>query len=209
MITIGVVADPRRTEMAQRLGDAVAADYISFDSDRQGCTWNHRKVWCTLAELTEGSDGWCVVLEDDAVPVEGFREQLALALAAAPARIVSLYLGRGYIEDRYIESMLARAYVQGANWIVTHGRILHAVALAVHTDLMPSLVQNLPTGNQPIDRALSLWARREGHRVAYSTPSLVEHDDCKSLVTRYTRAERKAWRVGTRDQWCDKMMAMI
>lgn len=205
-VSIGVVADVRRPGMGEKLAAGVGADYLSVDTEARGCTWNHGEVWRMHGDAPAD---WNLVLEDDAIPVKGFREQLDAALAVAPAPIVSLYLGRGYIEDRYIDSMLARADVQGANWIVTPGRVLHAVALAVSGGVLESLVDNLPRGSSPIDRALSLWARRNGHRVAYSAPSLVEHDDGKSLVTRYYRAERKAWRVGVRDEWNNKMMTMI
>jgi hypothetical protein len=209
MISIGVVADPRRSGMGERLAEQVNADYLSVDEGQRGCTWNHSQVWRAHASSFGGPADWNVVLEDDAIPVDGFREQLADALSFAPAPIVSLYLGRGYIEDRYIEPLLVRADLLGVNWIVSQGRILHAVALAVRGALLPSLVANLPRGNHPIDRSLSLWARRQGHAVAYSNPSLVEHDDGKSLVTRYRRAERRAWRIGVRDDWCAKMIAMV
>ena len=209
MISIGVVADPRRGDMGKALAEKVGADHLNIDTDARGCTWNHCEAWRALYDVRPSGDSYCLVLEDDAIPVVGFREQVAAALAVAPAPIVSLYLGRGYIEDRYIESMLVRADARKANWIVAPGRILHAVALAVRGDLMESLVENLPTLNHPIDRALTTWARSNGHQVAYSLPSLVEHDDGQSLVSAYKRAERKAWLVGVRDEWCDKMTLMI
>lgn len=204
---IAVVSDVRRGDMGERLVNQVGADYLSIDQFGEGCTWNHSRAWRMLAGLSE-PDQWALVLEDDAEPVPGFREQLQLALAAAPAPIVSLYLGMGYIEDRSIGINLTRADMLGAHWVVTRGRILHAVALAVRSDLLPALVDNLPRSNTPIDRSLSMWARREGHQVAYSWPSLVEHNDGPSLVTRYRRAARRAWRTGVRDAWSDKMMLM-
>ena len=205
-ISIGVVADSRRGDMGMRLAEQVDADCLSVDYETRGCTWNHSQVWRMHADEPAV---WNVVLEDDAVPVDGFREQLAAALAVAPTPIVSLYLGRGYIEDNRTGPLLTRADLLGVNWIISQGRILHAVALAVRGDLLPSLIDNLPSGNQPIDRSLSLWARRQGHRVAYAWPCLVDHDDGKSLVTRYRRADRRAWRTGVRDDWCDKMIAMV
>ena len=171
----------------------------------QGCTKNHVSVWKWHAE---NPASWSLTLEEDAAPVGDFRTQLAEALQVAPAPIVSLYLGRGYIEDVRTEALLGRADLLDMNWIVAQGRILHAVALAVRGDLLPSLVDALPRGDQPIDRMLSLWARRKGHQVAYSNPSLVDHLDKESLVTRYRRTERRAWRTGVRDGWCGKMMRM-
>ena len=209
MISIGVVSDIRRGDMGERLAKQVGADYLSIDRGSLGCTGNHIQTWKTLADLASGPDDWSVVLEDDAIPVVGFREQLDAALAVAPAPIVSLYLGRGYIEDRYIESMLTRADARKSCWLVAPSRVLHAVAVAVRDDLLQSLVAGIPSAKHPIDRAMTAWARGHGHQVAYSIPSLVEHDDGESLVSAYKRAERKAWRVGVRDEWCDKMTLMI
>jgi GR25 family glycosyltransferase involved in LPS biosynthesis len=208
---IGVVGDARRGDMAQNLFDHINADILTLDRGDLGCTGNHALMW---RELAKSPADWNVVLEDDAIPVAGFRDQLDAALATAPAPIVSLYLGTGYIDDSSTSAILNRADHLGANWLVTPGRVLHAVALAVRGDLVPSLVQHaLPAAgrpaSKPIDRAIANWARARGHRVAYSVPSLVDHADEKSLVIRYRRTPRKAWRVGTRDAWCDKMMHMV
>ncbi len=206
---IAVVADQRRRGMGADLAVQVDANYLNIDTEARGCTWNHSTAWRALAEAAPQPGQFCLVLEDDAVPVEGFRDQLTAALAEAPAGIVSLYLGRGYIDDRRTENFLRRAEVLDTNWIVTHGRIMHAVALAVRSDLITELVDNLPTGKQPFDRALSMWTRRRGHQIAYSWPSLVDHADHPSLVTRYNRSERRAWRTGVREDWHDKMMHMV
>jgi hypothetical protein len=205
-ISIGVVADSRRGDMGERLADQVGADHLNIDTEQRGCTWNHSTVWRMHADRPAD---WNLTLEDDVIPVDGFREQLADALAVAPAPIVSLYLGRGYIEDNRTGPLLTRADLLGVNWVVSQGRILHAVALAVRGELLSELVDNLPRSNHPIDRSLSMWARGERHRVAYAWPCLVDHDDGKSLVTRYRRAERRAWRTGVRDDWCDKMIVMV
>lgn len=208
MTLIGIVSDARRENAGELLAGRVGADYLSIDRDGQlGCTQNHAQVWRTLTALSEGHE-WCVVLEDDAVPVTGFRSQLNDALDVAPAPIVSLYFGRGYIDDARTATVLQRANLLGANWLVAQGRIMHAVALAVRTDLLPSLVDGLPPKDQAIDRSLSLWARREGHPVAYTCPSLVDHADGPSLVTRYRRQERVAWQWGGRDVWNNKTIAI-
>ena len=207
MTLIGIVSDQRRDGAGMKLGAAVGADYVSVDTGNLGCTQNHAQVWRTLTALSEGHE-WCVVLEDDALPTPDFRAQLDAALAVAPASIVSLYLGSGYIDDLRMATMLNRANLVDANWLVTQGRIMHAVALAVRTDLLPELVKALPPKDQAIDRSLSLWARREGHQVAYTYPSLVDHADGPSLVTRYKRQERRAWRWGGRDVWRNKTIAI-
>lgn len=204
-VAIGVVADSRRRDIGEQLAREVRADYISIDQGDLGCTRNHVAVW---KELAMGETDFVLVLEDDAVPVDGFRDQLTAALEAAPAPIVSLYLGRGYVDDQRTKALLHRADVIDAHWVTTHGRVLHAVALAVRGDLLPSMIEFLGRSTQPIDRLLSRWTRAQGHKVAYSIPSLVNHRDEESLVTRYRRRPRTAWRIGGRDEWCSTMIAM-
>ena len=150
------------------------------------------------------------MLEDDAIPVAGFRDQLSAVLAVAPAPIVSLYLGYGYIYDRDVKHHLDQAEIIDANWIVT-GRVLHAVGLAIRGELVESLLAALPRDKtQAIDRSVSLWARRAGHEVAYTIPSLVDHRDDTSLVLPHRRrSPRKAWKVGGRKQWNTTSIAML
>lgn len=208
MIHVGIVAHHSRSDFASELADKVSANFLSVDFRGDGCRANHLVAWkMHSAEPAE----WNVNLEDDAIPVPDFREQLAAALAVAPAPIVSLYLGTGYIYDRDVKPLLEKAAVMDASWLVTNGGVLHAVGLAVRGDLLESMLSALQ-GNchQAIDRSLSLWARRAGHRVAYTLPSLVDHRDDVSLVTpNRRRAARKAWKVGGRNQWNPTLIRMV
>lgn len=209
VIHVGVVSDVRRADRGQALADQVRADLLTADDGTLGCTGNHALMW---GELARNPAEWNVVLEDDAEPVKGFRDQLAAALAVAPCPIVSLYLGTGYINDNRTAVLLGQAAQVGAQWLVGNA-VLHAVALAVRGDLVPSLVAHaLPAAGRqvatPIDRALATWARRNSLGVAYSIPSLVDHADVPSLVTQYRRAPRRAWHAGTRDAWNNKTMLM-
>jgi len=197
-LKIAVVTDERRGDMGLKLADKVSADHLSVDSGNLGCLDNHIAAWKWHAA---NPSAWSVVLEDDAVPVDDFREQLASALSVAPTPIVSLYLGTGYISDGRTKAMLKNADAAGAHWIVTRGTIFHAVALAVRSELLPSLLEVDRRG--PIDQGLSRWARSHGHAVAYSNGSLVDHSDPPSLVCRYRRPERRAWRFGGNNPWND------
>ncbi|MCH9816731.1 MAG: hypothetical protein K0U64_09855 [Actinomycetia bacterium] len=188
--------------MGLKLVDKVGADHLSVDDGNLGCSGNHLAAWRALVGLAGSEDAYLVVLEDDAVPVDGFREQLDSALSVAPAPVVSLYLGAGYINDPRTKVALGKADAIGAHWIVTQGRVLHAVALAVRRELVPSMLGAVGRG-AAVDGDLSRWARGNGHAVAYSNGSLVDHCDEPSLVCRYQRAERRAWKVGGNDPWND------
>lgn len=177
-----------------------------MDNGTIGCEGSHRNAWSYLS-TQDGEYG--LVLEDDAVPVEGFRDQLAQALQVAPTPILSFYLGQGRPPQwqARINQAIHAAEQDNACWI-TGRRLLHGVAVCVRTDLIPSMLTHLKTSTRPIDFAIKDWAVQAGHDIGFTVPSLVNHADTESLITDRTdsaRTEpRTAWRVGTRDRWTSK-----
>lgn len=204
---IGIVGHVDRLAMVQELAGQTGAECVSIDDGTLGCERNHLKVWQHLAD--HNTDEWSIVLEDDAIPCTNFRDQLEQALAAAPAPIVSLYLGTGHPVHWQPRIAQAIESAGNANWL-THHKLLHAVGVATRTDLLPL---SLNTNGVPIDSAISNWAVQQGHQVAYTLPSLVDHTDITSVITKRhnNRARtnpRKAWRHGTRDQWTQEAVPL-
>jgi len=202
MIAIGIVAHPAREAMAEKLAQAVDADIVMVDGAGMGCTPNHIATWRATAERGQG---WTLILEDDAIPVHGFREQLSLALAAAPDPVASMYLGRRMPPQfqARIGAAVQLAERQSACWIRSVEG-LHAVALCMKTDLVEDfLARRHP--QLPIDQAVGRWARGRGLQISYSVPSIVQHADPPTLVSHPDgiprRPGRVAWRLGTRDEW--------
>lgn len=198
---IGVVAHHKRATQAINLTRRTQAAALSIDDGTLGCEANHAK---TLRTLIEQPADWYVLLEDDAEPIDGFTTHLAAALAAAPAPIVSFYLGTSYPRhwQRAITRALHEADATGSAWI-TSGHLLHAVAYAIHKDHAPHLLQALPELRMPIDDAITTWAHTNHHQVAYTASSLVDHEDGDSVITTRAprRAPRHAHRTGTPHRW--------
>lgn len=196
---IGIVAHNKRAAAAHNLMEATGAAFLSLDNGSKGCNGNHRHV---LEWLSTSPTEWVVVLEDDAQPVDDFRTQLEAALTAAPCDIVSLYLGTNYprLWQRGIQRATTRADQSDSPWLVSE-HLLHAVGYCIRTTLVLDLLEALP--EMPIDDAITTWARDQGRRIAYTWPSLVDHEDADTLISkRPTRnAPRKAHRTGTRTQW--------
>lgn len=203
-----IVAHPLREELVRTLAEQVEPEAIIWDSVDQGCTSTHTDAWEWLADSTTE---WGVVLEDDALAVDGFGDQLTQVLRVAPADMVSLYLGRG--NPPHWQRPIARVIwpnnglpgAEDPNFLVC-GHLLHGVGYAVRTALIPDLVAHLRTSTLPLDEAVSDWTLRCGHRVAYSRPSLLDHRDGPSLIREradgYPRdQQRTAWLVDTREQW--------
>lgn len=199
---LGVVSHVGRRDMAFALVDQVRPAALFEDSTGIGCEANHARAWQWMTDHRTSVD-WCVVLEDDAQPVEGFHDQLAAALAVAPAPIVSLYLGTGYppLWQPRIRAAIHATEGTSTNWLLAHS-LLHAVGVAIRSDLLPMKLNP----HIAIDQAISNWAKRNDHLVAYTLPSLVDHADEQPVITqrfdRHPRTKpRRAHIVGTRPHW--------
>jgi len=211
---IGIVAHTSRLHQANTLADTVGAEYISVDDGTLGCNGNHKKVW---AYLNDYPTEWSIVLEDDAIPVEGFTEQANAALSVTPAHVVSFYLGRHHIPELDWEhrkqAAIAQADTVDAHWLTTN-HLLHAVAVAIRTKYIPNMWHHL---NQmpdvfPIDEAITHWAYNTGHMIAYTWPSLVDHADQPTTFRHPDKMDRPpgriAYRTGTHNTWTDKAVMM-
>ena len=198
IVPVVIVAHEKRREMATRLQRTIGAEAIVWDNHNQGCEANHAKAWDYMQHATEP---WVVFLEDDAVPVDFFREQLAQVLAAATTPIVSLYLGRG----RPDQWQLPISSVIGTEaCFIRSDTLLSTVGYAVQTPLlrqMCSEVLRLVYMRQiELPEAMTRWAQHHGYRISYSRPSIVDHLDIKPVIDtadRYDGQERtelrKAW----------------
>lgn len=209
---IGIVAHVSRGEQAHKLMEDVGACYASFDNSNLGCGGNHRKVWRHLSKRFGPHVNHLVVLEDDAIPVDGFNEQLEQALAIHAAPVVSLYLGRlrpPHLQFM-IEPAIERAVAAEASWIVSR-QLLHAVGLAIRADLVPDMLANL-NEELPIDEAIGEWVNRKHYRIAYCHPSIVQHQDGETLLQHRDGLPREPGRVahrfGRRDEWSDRVVEM-
>jgi hypothetical protein len=211
---IGIVAHTSRLDQANTLADKVNATYISVDDGTLGCNGNHKKVW---AHLSEQHTEWSILLEDDAIPVDGFIDQAQQALAVTPGHVVSFYLGRHHIPTLDWEQRKQRAIAQAdsneAHWLTTN-HLLHAVAVAIPTQQIPSMwhhINKMPDVF-PIDEAITHWAYNTGRTVAYTWPSLIDHADQPTTFRHPDKMPRPpgriAYRTGTHTHWTDKAVTM-
>src|SRR5262249_18502746 len=159
----------------------VEASHISWDDGTLGAEGNHKAAWEWHAE--NNTAPWSVVLEDDALPVDGFLNQAAAALTEAPTQLVSFYLGQARPPQwqTKIADAIAKADANEAHWIVSTA-LIHGVAVALKTDLIPSMLNWVSQTPLPIDEAVSHWARAHHKAVAYTLPSLCDHADQGTLI---------------------------
>jgi len=217
--TTGVVAHVERQEQIEMLRERIYPDLIEVDDGTYGCMGNH---CLTLEQLYQNGRRsgreWMVVLEDDAQPPEtGFHQQVSAALDVAPSPIVSFYNGSGHPPQRQ-RAFGDAASRQDVHWIL-HPYLRHAVAYAVHMEVIElglvDYMLKMQRERWAPDNAISRFARRWNKPIAYSNPSLVEHEDGPTVIqvrstmgipTIGMRRPRKAHWVGTRIKWNDRSM---
>lgn len=186
-----VVGHHARREQAERLADYLGAHLLVDEHDR-GANWNHRRA------LEWAGDQPCrvVVLEDDAMPVAGFEEKVALWLSLFPEDMLSFYLGTGrppqyqmLIAERLIVADKARVDY------IALPKLIHGVCYSVPSSHIARVLANWDSG-KPADYAVGdAW----GGAVIYPCWSLVDHADGEPVeqhpdaVPRTER--RRAWRI--------------
>lgn len=139
-----------------------------------------------------------LVIQDDAVPCERFREQVENAIAERPDSLVALFLAGA---PHRSAQAARRAHRKGERWIEMHERDwTPTVALVWPRELVarfltfveanPSLVR---VGD---DNVVGAWTTAERVPVWATVPSLVEHPDVEpSLIGRKASGGANRMRV--------------
>lgn len=207
---IAVVAHLSRGVQAEHLADDVGATYVAYDDGARGAGPNHVACW---EWLEESNREWGVVLEDDAVPVKDFVDNLDVVLKNSPSPIVSLYLGRG--RPPHWQPQIMRVMARPESFLMAP-TLLHHVGVALRTSCIPLMLDYLSVcgayqlGQLPIDEAIGGWVKKMGWQVAYCHPSIVDHRDQEPVISHRVTGygaddpakrdqKRVAWMFGTRE----------
>lgn len=190
-IAFVVIAHRLRIEHAQRLADQLQA-HLFIDETGHGANWNHHRAleWAARQECR------VVVLEDDALPVQGFVTKVIDWLSRFPDDMLSFYLGTGRPPQYQLEiaTKLIAADRDRAEHI-TMQRLFHAVCYSVPPSLIPKVLQRWDSG-KPADYAVGDACAGP---VIYPCFSLVDHADgvpVERHPDRQPRHERRrAWRL--------------
>ena len=209
-IAVGIVAHESRAQMAGALRRDTGAVVCNIDDGTLGCEGNHLVV---LRALMYRHVDWCVILEDDAVPVKDFRFHVKRALTYAPAPIVGLYLGCGNPSgETGRQSGLAARTAKEKNkaWIVGDC-LIGSVGYAVRIRLVEPMLDDLAQRGDELPMRISRWAQGRSFDVCYTSPSLVDHadgDPAGDCTLGRPRGERRAWNFGVRADWDTAVVAL-
>lgn len=228
-ISAAIVAHPDRRHRAAVLAGIVGRPesetcfptMLFEDTENLGCDDNHVRAWGWLAEQ---DSEWLMVLEDDAIPIPEFHEQLGMALKTAPSPLVSLYLGRtrpAFYQHRVAKALVGCSHPGSGDvvdtsvpWVVGD-RLLHCVAVVIRREIVEHMHWQLPEHlalHHAIDQAITSYARSMQIPVSYTVPSLVDHADQDSYALHTdinpTFGPRVAWITGKRESWSSKFKIM-
>lgn len=186
-----VVGHHARRQQAEALTSAIGA-HLLIDGGNHGANWNHRRAIEWAAEQP------CrvVVLEDDALPVEGFTEKVTDWLVRFPDDMLSFYLGTGRPPQyqKEIADWLIVADKSRADFI-TLQRLIHGVCYSIPPQHLNRVLSRWHS-SKPADYAVGdAW----GGSVIYPCYSLVDHADGEPVERHPDSAprteRRRAWRL--------------
>lgn len=193
-----MVAHETRAAQAVALAAKLNAR-IHMDNGSRGEWENHRRA---LEAAAGSARSHALILQDDALPVDGFLTLAQAAVEKHPNNPISFYLGtsRPPHWQRFVRFATATATQEDAGWL-TCSELLHGVAVAIPTRHIKPLLEWCAHTTLPYDERLGAWFRLNGLEVFYTWPSLVEHQDGPTVVThqdgQHRRDPRKAWKLGT------------
>jgi hypothetical protein len=162
-----VPGDPVRTAALEQLWRREPHADVVADPERKGAWATARRCW--EKGLANGAD-WIIVLNDDALPCEDFREVATKALAArSPNDPVCFFTA---LPDAV--HLLAGI----DHWYTTHDDFI-GVGCALHRDVIPEFLAwvdaNPGVNDFTDDGRVNLWAMATRRLIYTTVPSLVDH----------------------------------
>ena len=189
---IAIVAHHSRRAMANDLASELEADSIFMDEHSAGANANHLRALSWAAEQSDR----VIIIEEDALPVDGFRDKAQDWLTRFPDNLCSFYLGTGrppqyqmQIAERLIVADKTRADY------ITLSRLIHGVCYSVPPEHVQRVLSRWDN-SKPADYAVGdAW----GGSVIYPCYSLVDHADGEPVERHPDSAprteRRRAWRL--------------
>jgi hypothetical protein len=196
-LAIGVMAHISRVEAANALLAKIAGDLMVIDHGEPSVAGENANGNLAWRGLSGSGAEWAIVLQDDALPIEGFREYAEQALKLAPETAVSFYVGTGRPLAAQVSHTLQLADQHGATWLEAD-ELYWGVAVAMPVTELPGYLDwSDRITHLRYDSRIGNWFHRSGRPIRYTWPSLVDHADGQTLAHRaMPDFERRAHRLG-------------
>ncbi|WP_203452840.1 hypothetical protein [Enterobacter hormaechei] len=189
---IAIVAHHSRRTMAEELASKLEADIVFMDEHSAGANSNHLRALRWAAEQSDR----VIIIEEDALPVDGFRYKAQDWLARFPDDMLSFYLGTGRPPQyqKEIAGMLVESDRVNADYLVL-SKLIHGVC---YSPPQGRLARMLNAWNKTLAADYAV-GEAFGGRVIYPCYSLVDHADGEPVERHPDSAQRterrRAWRL--------------
>jgi len=198
-VSYAVVGHHTRREAAEKLVARLGCPLAMDEGDR-GSLPNHDAAWRLGHAL--GGD-YVVVLEDDVVLIDDFETHVVDALSNVPQRAaVSFYTGTTRPHPDRVRRAVVRATQRGRAWLEAR-RAYWGPALALPREHVEPMLRFVRPITLPYDQRLSRYLVEARLLCFYTNPSLVDHADWPSLLSRDDEP-RRAHRVGVPESWATR-----
>lgn len=169
-----IMAHPKRHEMAKALSEKLGRVPIVWDMKNN--LWDTcRRAWLE----TDPSSEYCLVLQDDAIVPDNFRELAEARLAESEDRVYSFYAGK------MLGERIEKAKAEGRDHLLEH-MIYNEIALCIRGEHVEDMVKFCDDRGAQNDQQINIWAGENGIRIKYVLPSLVDHRDEESIYRAMT-----------------------
>lgn len=194
-VKIVIVAHHARRAQAEQLASDLNA-HVIMDEVGRGALWGHRKALEWAAQQPER----VVIVEDDALPVDGFRDKAVTWLKRLPDDLVSFYLGTG--RPPQYQGQIAHLLRRAEQWReeqITLPQLIHGVCYSIPVDKVGAVLSKIPSSGAADFAIGNAWQQLTRKPVVYPVRSLVDHDDGASVEVHpdgQARTElRRAWQL--------------
>jgi len=189
---IVIVAHYKRRDQAERLARSLNA-HVVMDEIGNGALFGHRKAleWCSVQNER------CIIMEDDALPVDDFRAKALVWMDEYPDSLLSFYLGTGRPPQYQAQIAHALTYADDPDAVICLPQLIHGVCYSIPKQFVGAVVDGLPLIGAADFAVGNAWRSVTGQPVVYPVRSLVDHDDGPSVELHpdgQKRTEpRRAW----------------
>ena len=170
-----IVGHVDRSEWVGQLQRALPGAAAVVDCAGEGALKGHIKA----LKIAQQVGARCIVMEDDAIPVEGFDALAEAWCERFPDALISFYLGTGrpVAWQARVDDALERT---GSDHIVLP-RLIHGVCYSLPTNHVGRTLEKIAAMGQTDEPADYIVGRGFGRQVIYPVESLVEHRDGESV----------------------------
>lgn len=171
-----IVGHKSRISWVAKLQEALPGAAALVDHSNRGALAGHIRA----LEIAKLHDKRCIIMEDDAIPVEGFMQLATDWFERMPDALISFYLGTGrpVSWQAQVDAHLSRTIGD----YITLPRLIHGVCYSIPPKHVGRTLDRIRAMGETLDEPADyIVGRGFGREVVYPVESLVEHRDGESV----------------------------